>query len=112
MGNEPTTPLAARINRAFGPVAAGLVLDLMDLTTFGPIGLLIGLPVGAAVGWWMASALGVDKKSRRWFALAAAIYCTIPFTEIIPLATLAGAYVRFKQNDRKTLPPPEEPDGE
>jgi len=103
------TPLAPRLNRAFGPIAAGVMLDLLDLATFGPIGLIIGLPVGATAGWWMASALGVEKKNRKWFALAAAVYCTIPFTEVIPLATLTGAYVRFKQSGREQRPAPEEP---
>jgi hypothetical protein len=105
---NPTAPLASRLNRAFGPIAAGIMLDLLDLTTFGPIGLVIGLPVGAAAGWWMASALGVEKKNRKWFALAAAVYCTIPFTEVIPLATLTGAYVRFKQSGREQLPASED----
>lgn len=109
---HPAAPLAPRLNRAFGPVAAGMLLDLIDLATFGPIGLITGLPVGAAAGWWMASALGVEKKNRRWFALAAAIYCTIPFTAVIPLATLTGAYVRFKQSDRERLPAPEDPSAE
>ncbi len=102
-------PLASRLNRAFGPIAAGMLLDLLDLATFGPIGLIIGLPVGAAAGWWMADALGMEKKNRKWIALAAAVYCTIPFTEILPLATLAGAYVRFKQGGREPLPAPENP---
>lgn len=87
----PAEPLAVRLNRAFGPVVAGILLDLLDFTTLGPIGLVIGLPVGAAAGYWMASTLGVEPKKRRWLALAAAVYCTIPFTEVLPLATLAGA---------------------
>lgn len=106
---KTAAPLASRLNRAFGPVAAGILLDLLDLATFGPIGLLVGLPVGAAAGWWMACALGVEPKNRKWIALAAAVYCTIPFTEMIPLATLTGAYVRFKQSGREQFPAPENP---
>jgi hypothetical protein len=105
----PAVPIASRLNRAFGPVAAGILLDLLDIATFGPIGLLIGLPVGAAAGWWMAGALGIEKKNRKWFALAAAVYCAIPFTELIPLATLTGACVRFKQSGREPIPEPKQP---
>jgi hypothetical protein len=107
---QPAAPLARRINRAFGPIAAGILLDVLDLTTFGPIGLILGLPVGAAAGWWMADALGVEKKNRKWFALSAAIYCALPFTEVIPLATLTGAYVRFRQGGPKPPLTLEEPD--
>lgn len=71
--NNPPS-FGKRLNTALGPIAAGILLDLLDLATFGP--------VGAAAGWWMACALGVEKETRKWFALGAAIYCTIPFTEL------------------------------
>lgn len=101
--NNPPS-FGKRLNYALGPIAAGILLDLLDLATFGPVGLIIGLPVGAAAGWWMAGALGVEKENRKWFALGAAIYCAIPFTELIPLATLTGAFVRFKQTGRTSDP--------
>ena len=33
--------------------------------------------------------------------MAAAIYCTMPGTEFIPLGTLVGAFARFWESGRK-----------
>lgn len=93
--------LARRMNRAFGPIAAGMIIDLVDFATFGPVGLLLGLPIGGLAGYWMGRALGFDKRASRWCALAASVYCTIPGTEIIPLATIIGACVRFRETGRR-----------
>ena len=90
-----------RLNRAFGPIAAGMIIDLVDLATFGPIGLVFGLPVGGVAGFWMGRCLGLSKLASFYCAIAAGIYCTIPFTEAIPLATLVGAYARFRESGRE-----------
>ncbi len=94
-------PLARRLNRAFGPILAGIVIDLVDLATFGPIGLVLGIPLGGAAGYWMGTALGLERKHAWLCALAAGIYCTIPFTEVLPLATLVGAFVRFREGGKE-----------
>ena len=91
--------LPQRMNRAFGPIVAGLIIDFVDVSTFGPVGLLLGLPVGGLAGYWMGRTLGFDKRASLWCALAASVYCTIPGTEIIPLATIIGACVRFRETD-------------
>lgn len=88
------------MNRAFGPIAAGMIIDLIDLATFGPIGLFVGLPVGALAGFWLGWCLGLTRRACTACALAAAVYCTIPFTEILPLGTLVGAYARFMDSRR------------
>lgn len=88
--------LPRRMNRAFGPIVAGMIIDLVDLATFGPVGLVLGLPVGGLAGYWMGRALGFDRRASLWCALAAGVYCTIPGTEFIPLATIMGACVRFQ----------------
>lgn len=105
-----------RMNRAFGPIAAGMIIDLVDLATFGQIGLFMGLPVGGLAGYWMGTALGLGRKAALWCALAAGIYCMLPLTEVLPLATLVGAWVRFRdsgkkrgvegENDADCAPPP------
>lgn len=107
----PSRPasLGARLNRAFGPVVAGIILDVLDLATFGPIGLLAGIPVGAAAGYWMGSALGLPRGQCIFCAIAGAVYCTIPFTEVLPLATLVGAYARFRGFGSSPPPPPDPP---
>jgi len=98
--NAGDNELTMRLNRSFGPIAAGLIIDLFDFSTFGPIGLVLGLPVGGLSGYWTGRALGLDKRASVWCAICAAIYCTIPGTEFIPLATIIGAYVRFRQSGK------------
>jgi len=99
---EPGT--GSRFNRSFGPILAGMVIDLVDFATFGPVGLVAGLPIGGLAGYWMARALELPPRTRWWCALAAGIYCTIPFTEFIPLATLVAAYAQFR-NSAPPKPP-------
>lgn len=94
---EPRHKLVRRANRVFGPIMAGLIIDLVDFATFGPIGLVLGLPVGGIVGYWMGRALGFGRRGSMWCAVAAGVYCTIPGTEFIPLATIVGACARFQE---------------
>jgi hypothetical protein len=108
-------PLGRRLNRAFGPIAAGMLIDLVDLATFGPIGYVLGLPIGGLAGYWMGRCLRLERKASLLCALAAGVYCTIPYTEAIPLATLVGAYARFRESGREAPPDEEagiEPDEE
>ena len=85
-----------RYNHAFGPVAAGLIIDAVDFVTFGPVGLALGFPVGAAAGYWLARSLRLETNPSLLCALIAGVYCTIPGTELLPLATLVGALVRLE----------------
>lgn len=103
---QPPPSQAARLNRAFGPVVAGLIIDLVDLATFGPLGLVLGLPIGGAAGYWMGRALGLPPKTSLLCALVAGIYCTIPGTEFLPIATLVGAFARYSESKPKSDPPP------
>ena len=98
---EPTANMGRRINRAFGPVAAGLLIDLIDFASFGPIGLVLGLPLGGLVGYWMGRSLGLSRKASLWCALAAGLYCSVPATEFIPLAMIVGACVRFSESGKR-----------
>jgi len=91
--SPPTVPAARRFFRAFGPVLAGAAIDAVDLATMGAVGFI----VGAAAGYVIAAAYGLNWKWRIGIALLAGYYCMIPFTRFIPLATLVGAYVRFRQ---------------
>ena len=95
------TPLIERLHRAFGPLAGGVLLDLIDLSTFGPYG-LGGFVIGALVGWWICSIYNLAPYTRLSIALLAGAYCLFPLTEFLPLATLISAYVRFRGNDRNS----------
>ncbi len=85
-----------RYNYAFGPVGAGLIIDAVDFVTFGPVGLALGFPIGAAAGYWLARSLRLETNPSLLCALCAGVYCTIPGTELLPLGTLVGALVRLE----------------
>ncbi|MCA9084934.1 MAG: hypothetical protein KDA81_12805 [Planctomycetaceae bacterium] len=84
-----------RLNHAIGPVAAGMVIDGLDVLTLGPVGLIVGIPVGALAGFWLGKSLGLTRTAALLCASAAAVYCTLPFTEVLPLGTLVGALSRY-----------------
>ena len=85
---------------SLGPVFAGLLLDMADFATWGPLGLKIGLLVGAVAGWLLAPSFGVPPQ-RRWLcALVAGVYCMLPFTAFLPLGTVLGALVRLHQRSQ------------
>ena len=115
--SSPTTAtdelrgLAERLSFAIGPLGAGLVLDVLDLATFGPIGLFLGAIVGGCAGWILSNYEGIDRNLRIAFAVCAAAYMTIPFTEAIPAATILVLLARFFAGPRaepesKTESPP------
>jgi hypothetical protein len=93
---KPEFP-GARVNYALGPLAAGMILDAVDVITFGPAGLFLGIPVGALAGYWLATSLRLSQNTSLLCAAFAAVYCTIPGTEILPLGTLVGALLRFEE---------------
>ena len=99
--NDKRPDTARRLNRAFGPVVAGLILDVVDFATFGPIGFFLGIPVGLAAGYWLGSCLGLERRHCVWIAMASALYCATPGTEFIPLGTLVGACARFWESGRE-----------
>ena len=72
----------------WGPILAAILLDLADVLSFGPQGLLIGALAGSALGWRIAAGCGMSSKGRLIAAGLAALYCFLPFTELLPLATM------------------------
>lgn len=106
---DSAKPVLRRVNKALGPIFAGMILDGVDLVTFGPVGLLLGLPIGAAAGYWLGRSMELDHKSSLICATAAGIYCTIPGTELLPLGTLVGALVRFEESGKPGPPVPQSP---
>jgi hypothetical protein len=100
----PREPLVVRLHRALGPLAGAMLLDFVDLVTFGPIGLFGGFLLGAAVGWWISSIYEFTTRGRALFAALAALYTAIPFTEPIPVATIIAALARFREREPPALP--------
>jgi len=72
-----------------------MILDVLDLATFGPIGLVVGGVIGVCAGWVLADLEGYGRPTKCVFAVCAAIYMTVPLTEPIPVATSLGLIARF-----------------
>jgi hypothetical protein len=105
----------ARIYYALGPLAAGIMLDLLDLATFGMVGVFVGALVGAWAGWLIGEFEGLDRDGRVAIACCAAVYMMIPMTEPLPIATLFTLVARFMRGPRsarRRLPPPDDPSKE
>ena len=102
-GSErPRESLLARLHRALGPLAGGLILDFVDIATFGPVGILGGFLVGALAGWWVSSIYEFSPRSRVLLAVLAAVYTAVPLTEPLPLATAISALARFRERPRRS----------
>ena len=88
----------ARLVNAVGPALGALVLDFADLITLGPFGLYGGLFICAAVGWWMSGSYGFGRPGRIAVALSAGLYCMLPATHFLPLASILSATARFLED--------------
>jgi len=95
-GEAEPSPAPRRIERIFAPVLAGMLLDSADLLTFGPFRIMFGMLLGAAVALYLCHLYGLSWRWRIVGALVAGIYCTLPFTGFLPLATLLGLFIRFR----------------
>lgn len=89
--------LIERIYRSVGPLAGGLILDFADILTFGYLGFSIGPVVGAVIGWWISSIYHFKVSSRIIWAVLAALYLSIPATELLPIATIISALAKFQE---------------
>jgi len=95
-----------RLYRAFAPLVGGAILDVADFVTYGPIGLAVGFQVGWLVGWWIGRFYGFSKVTSLYIAILVGIYCTVPYTEMIPLATMVSAAARYHAPPPNRAPPP------
>lgn len=89
-----------RLLRAFGPLGGGLLLDFADLATFGTIGFYLGPIVGGLLGWWLASVYRFGLLGQSVIITLAAVYCALPATALLPLATITFALVRFAEKKK------------
>jgi len=79
-----------RYGKAAFPILGGIVLDCADLATYGPAGLYTGMIVGCIVGWIISDYYAYSTRGRVVFAILAGVYCTMPGTFFLPLATIAA----------------------
>ena len=86
--------IARLLGMRYGTVLAGALLDAVDFTTMGPIGVKFGFFIGAGCGWWLSRELGYPKRLRIGIAVACGLYCMFPPTSILPVATVLGALAR------------------
>ena len=89
------TGFCRRLSYALGPVGVGMVLDLLDLMTFGPIGIFAGGIVGFVAGWCLSQFESMDPSLRIAVAICSAVYMTLPFTAAIPAATMLILLIRY-----------------
>lgn len=83
------------------PLLGSLLIDVADFFSLGPQGLILGLAEGAPCAWWVAKSLGFSQGMRLLLAGCAAVYCAVPFTELVPAATLLttlSGFVRLLQS--------------
>jgi hypothetical protein len=85
-----------RWKRTLGPVLIGLTVDVIDLATFGPLGLRSGFVLGALATFLLCSLYDFPVKYRLLLALSAGLYCMFPLTERLPLGTILGVVTRFR----------------
>ena len=100
---NPTRPqpngVSAGLKRLIGPMIAALAIDALDLMTYGPIGLYVGMIFGGALGYWLAPELGFSARTRWMCAAMTGLYCTLPLTGFLPMATVAAGVSRLLMPD-------------
>lgn len=89
----------------WAPIIAALAIDLADLISAGPHGLVIGGVLTTS----FALACGVRARRAIVLGLLGAIYCALPLTEPIPLATMLtlvhGFVLRSRASKAAAQPP-------
>ena len=88
------------------PFAMGMLIDMADVLTFGPVGLRFGLVIGGILGWVLAIVLGFPPR-YRWLAIAlSGIYCALPGTAVFPLGTTLAVLSQLLGWRAEDPPPP------
>lgn len=83
--------------RSFGPVMLGMLIDAVDLLTLGPAGLRGGFILGSVAAYFMCSVYRLPFSYKILTSLVAGLYCMIPGTAFLPLATVLAFLSRFRR---------------
>ena len=87
-------------------VLGGLMIDVADVITLGGLGGVGGFLVGGLLTFGVCSSQGVSRFRTAALTMAGAVYCALPFTEALPLATLLALVSQLAPRP-KALPPAE-----
>jgi hypothetical protein len=82
----------------WAPIIAALAIDLADLISAGPHGLVIG----GVLTTLFALACGARAGRAVLLGMLGAVYCALPLTEPIPLATMLTLVHGFMLRRRST----------
>lgn len=90
----PGSSSGARVAEAtapggINPIIAGLVIDIINMFTYG----FLGFIAGAAVGYWAANSNRAPTVVSLLIGVATGWYCGLPLPWSIPLATLVGVII-------------------
>jgi hypothetical protein len=72
----------------WAPILTALAIDLADLAMIGPTGIVAGFGVGFALTGLLTLSTGVPLRRAALLSVLAGIYCMLPLTDVVPLATM------------------------
>lgn len=90
-GDLQRTTAVLRARESVGgwaPILTALAIDLADLAMIGPTGIVAGFGVGFALTSLLTLATGVPLRRAALLSVLAGIYCMLPITDVVPLATM------------------------
>jgi hypothetical protein len=91
--SQPKAPKRPKVGAILGPVLAGVVIDVIDLATPVP---LIGMAAGWPLGAYVARRAGASPSTALLLGLMVGLYCAVPMTAGLPIATLVGTVVKVR----------------
>ena len=87
------------MKKALLPILSGLLIDVIDFATFGPLGIYTGFVLGAAAAYFLCRLQDIAPRQSLYVAVAAGLYCMTPLTEFIPVGTALGTYLAWRARD-------------
>lgn len=95
--SEPAEKLL-ELGDAVGPILGGLLVDVLDAATVTPV---LGLILGWPLGYYILRQMGLRPGAAGRLGALVAVYCAIPGTLGLPIATLVGVGVKVRQVFRR-----------